>query len=230
MPGCFITASGTEIGKTLVTCTLARQFLAKGRDVRVLKPVMSGYDKANPAESDAGRLLASIGRDASVEAVAEVAPWRFAAPLSPDMAAAREGRTIDFDALVDFCRAEIARAEADDAVLLIEGIGGTMVPLTEDRTVLDWIAALHLPTLLVTGSYLGSISHTLTALSALMAHGPGATGVVISESGNNPAPAEETAAVIGRFVHPVPVRLLPRLSPDDPDYWTDAPDLTPLAT
>lgn len=230
MPGCFITASGTEIGKTLVTCILARQLQANGRKVRVLKPVMSGYDEANAAESDAGRLLASIGRDITPEAVAEISPWRFAAPLSPDMAAAREGRTIAFDALVDFCRREIARADTDDAVILIEGIGGAMVPLTEDRTVLDWIAALPLPAILVTGSYLGSISHTLTALSALSVRGRGAASVVVSESSENPVPAEETVAVIARFAHPVPVHLVPRLCMDDPDFWTHGPDLTPLAT
>ena len=97
------------------------------------------------------------------EAVAEITPWRFAAPLSPDMAAAREGRRLDLGDIVAYCRA----AHGDP--LLIEGIGGAMVPLNDEHTVLDWIADLGAPALVVTGSYLGTISHTLTTLAAISA-------------------------------------------------------------
>ena len=90
-----------------------------------------------------------------------MSPWRFAAPLAPDMAAAREGRALDFDRPDRVCRHAI---DARTDVLLIEGIGGIMVPLDERHTVLDWMVALRLPVLLVAGSYLGTISHTLTAV------------------------------------------------------------------
>ena len=79
-----------------------------------------------------------------------MSPWRFAAPLSPDMAASRERRSIPFDALVAHCRAASERR----GVTLIEGIGGVMTPLDAEHTVLDWIAALGAPALLVVGSYL----------------------------------------------------------------------------
>ena len=80
------------------------------------------------------------------------------------MAARKEGKAVDFGALVDFCRRAIA---ACPGTLLIEGIGGVMVPLDEKHTVLDWMAALNIPVVLVAGSYLGSLSHTLTALDAM---------------------------------------------------------------
>src|SRR3546814_10354844 len=106
-----------------------------------------------------------------------MSPWRFRAPLSPDMAAAREGRTVPFDDLVDHCRDRLAAAAGP---LLIEGVGGAMVPLDECHTVLDWMAALALPALLVSGTYLGAISHTLTALAALDARGISVSGIVLS--------------------------------------------------
>jgi dethiobiotin synthetase len=135
-----------------------------------------------------------------------VSPWRFAAPLSPDMAAVRERRSIPFDALVAHCRTASARP----GVTLIEGIGGVMVPLDERRTVLDWIAELQAPALLVVGSYLGTLSHSLTAVAALRGRGVPLLGIVVSESLEQPVPAAETAATLERFVDATPVVLLPR--------------------
>jgi dethiobiotin synthetase len=208
----FVTATGTEVGKTHVTALLLRELRAAGRACSAVKPVMSGYAPEAAAESDAGRLLAALGRAVTPEAVAEISPWRFAAPLSPDMAAAREGRAIDFDALVGYCR---ERSRADE-LLLVEGVGGAMVPLTGDRTVMDWMAALGAPALVVAGSYLGTISHSLTTLAALRARGVRAVGLVISESVESPAPVEETAATLARFAD-VPVRVVARGAARAPD-------------
>jgi dethiobiotin synthetase len=153
-------------------------------------------------------LLTALGRPVTEEAVAEIAPWRFAAPLSPDMAASREGRTLDFAALVAFCR-EAMSARQD--VLLIEGVGGVMVPLDERRTVLDWMAALGGPVILVAGSYLGTISHTLTALDVLARNALRVVAVVVSESENSTVSLADTVASITRFVRPIAVLALPRL-------------------
>lgn len=212
----FVTATGTEVGKTFVTALLVRQLRAAGRAPLAIKPVMSGYAADAAAQSDAGRLLAAMERPLTPDAVAEISPWRFAAPLSPDMAAAREGRTIDFDALVGFCRAQAG------APLLVEGVGGAMVPLDARRTVMDWMAALDAPALVVAGSYLGTISHSLTTLAAMHARGVRVAGLVISESAESPVPAEETAETLARFTD-VPIRIVPRLVEG---ASAGAPDLT----
>jgi len=214
----FVTATGTEIGKTLITAALCRELRAQGRPVRALKPVLSGYDPAELRESDPGVLLASLGEAATEDAVAKIAPWRFAAPLSPDMAAAREGRRLDVGEIVAFCR-----AAAGDP-LLVEGIGGAMVPLCERHTVLDWIAALQVPALVVAGSYLGTISHTLTTLAAMRGRGVEVAGLVISESSESPVPPAETAETIARHAGPLPIAILPRL-PAGPEPWHAAPPL-----
>lgn len=210
MTALFVTATGTDVGKTYVTSLIVRALRERGRRVRALKPVATGFDAAHPERSDAGVLLSALGLPVDAAALDRVSPWRFAAPLSPDIAAAREGRAIEWSALIARCRAEIAEAEADGAVLLIEGIGGTMVPLDERHTVLDWIVELDIPALLVAGSYLGTLSHTLTALGMLRARGAALAGIVLSESPDAPVPAEETANVLGRFAGAVPIRIVRR--------------------
>lgn len=201
----FVTASGTDVGKTFVAEQLLRELRAAGRSTLALKPVASGYDETRAADSDAGRLLAAQGLAVTAAAVAAISPWRFAAPLSPDIAASREGRSIPFAELVDFCRAPSA---AD--VTLIEGIGGVMVPLDSAHTVLDWVAALRAPALLVAGSYLGTLSHTLTAAEALRARGCGPAAVIVSESAVQPVPLADTIGALERFVRGVPLFALPR--------------------
>src|SRR3546814_15146579 len=105
------------------------------------------------------------------------------------MAAAREGRTVPFDDLVDHCRDRLAAAAGP---LLIEGVGGAMVPLDECHKVLDWMAALALPALLVSGTYLGAISHTLPALAALDAPGINVSRTLLSPSAGGTDAAGES--------------------------------------
>ncbi|MFT5540255.1 MAG: dethiobiotin synthetase [Alphaproteobacteria bacterium] len=220
--GLFITAAGTEVGKTLITCALAHQLKARGDQVRVLKPVASGFDEGTPTDSDTFHLLTAAGVEPTPEAIHAATPWRFVAPISPDMAAAREGRVIDFAALADHCRAALT----GDGVTLIEGIGGTMVPLTARETVRDLIRAFDIPTVLVTGSYLGALSHALTAAGSLTTQGIKIAAIVVSESESAPVPLAEIAQALARFTQ-APVLTVPRLSPA-PRLWEQVPDLTSL--
>src|SRR5262245_2280158 len=126
MTAVFVTATGTDIGKTFVTRGLIGHFIASDRRVEALKPVVSGFDEREADGSDPGLLLSALGLDPDADQIARIAPWRFAAPLSPHIAAAREGRAIDFAELLAFSRDAIARRPD---VLLIEGAGGIMVPL-----------------------------------------------------------------------------------------------------
>jgi dethiobiotin synthetase len=203
----FITATGTDLGKTWVAGGVAAVCAARGVAVRALKPVMSGYDEANPASSDAGVLLGKLGGSGTATEVATIAPWRFAAPLSPDRAAALEGRAIDFAELVDWCRGEIER---NPGLLLIEGIGGVMVPLDARHTVREWLAALGIPVVLVAGTYLGALSHTLTALAALREAGVVPAVVVLNESAGSTASLEDGASSLGPHLGGIPLIIVRR--------------------
>jgi dethiobiotin synthetase len=207
MSAYFVTATGTDIGKTFVTAGLIRALREAGRKVEALKPVVSGFDIATAALSDPGVLLEALGEPVTPEALARLSPWQFAAPLSPDMAAAREERFIEFDALVTLCQNAVRAA---DGTLLIEGVGGVMVPLDGRNTVLDWMRALGLPLIVVTGSYLGTISHTLTALEVIARARLKVAALVINDSGDGAVPMEETVATLRRFAG-VPTLTLPRV-------------------
>ena len=124
-------------------------------------------------------MLAAQGIDATAEAIAACSPYRFKEPLSPDMAAAREGREIDFDALVAFCRDAVEKSAPDETVLVV-------------------------------GSYLGTISHTLTAVQTLRTKHIAVRAVIISESEDNPVPHEETAETIQRHMGAGTVEIVPR--------------------
>ena len=211
MSAYFVTATGTDIGKTFVTAGLIRHLRAQGRPVAALKPIVSGYDDATAAVSDPGMLLTALGEAVTPQAVARLSPWRFAAPLSPDMAAAREGRRIDFAALVEFCR---GAALESGGTLFIEGVGGVMVPLDDTHTVLDWMVALGLPLILVTGSYLGALSHTLTALRVIAAAKLEVAALAINEGDGATVPLDETAATMRRFAPDVPIVTLRRGADD----------------
>ena len=209
MPAVFVTASGTDIGKTYVAEALLGQWRASGRTVAVLKPILSGYDPAEAAGSDTGRLLTASGVEITPESIDLVSPWRYAAPLSPDMAAAREGRNVPVDDVIAYCAAAIVEADEAGTSLLIEGIGGVMVPLDETRTVADLIAALGIPAILVGGSYLGSLSHTMTAYEALRSRNIAVDCIIISETPDSDVPLAETRDVLARFVQSAPVEVMP---------------------
>jgi dethiobiotin synthetase len=207
MSAFFVTATGTEIGKTFVTAALVRHLRKAGGAVEAIKPVITGFDPATMAESDPAVLLAALGRDATPGAIERMAPYRFAPALSPDMAARLEHRALDYDALAEFCRRAIA---AHTGTLLIEGIGGVMVPLDGRRTVLDLIATLKIPALLIAGSYLGSLSHTLTSIEVLEQRNIPIVALVVNESPGSTVPLAETVKTLTDYVQAIPVIALRR--------------------
>jgi len=208
MTAIFVTSTGTDIGKTFVTAGLIRHLRAQGRTVEALKPVVTGFDSMRALTSDPGVLLAALGLPVTLGEINRISPWRYRAALSPDMAARREGAPIDFAQLGEYSlRAVLTRRD----VLFIEGVGGIMAPLDDDHTVLDWMMILRLPLILVAGSYLGTISHTLTALDALLRRELAVLTIVVSETEGSTVPLDDTADAIRRFVHPINVMALPRM-------------------
>jgi dethiobiotin synthetase len=201
----FVTATGTEVGKTYVTCGLIRALRQRNIPVTAFKPVISGFDPRQAHESDTGLLLQALGRTINEQNIVELSPWRFKAALSPDMAAEREDRPISVDALVATC----AAAARPDRVTFIEGAGGLMSPLAPRFTNLDLATAIDADIVLVAGTYLGTISHTLTACEALAARDRAPSVIVLSESPQSPVSPSETAQSIARFTD-IPVCIVTR--------------------
>lgn len=216
MSGLFITATGTGVGKTIVTAALTHQLQQLGRPVLALKPVISGFEDG--IENDATILLGlQPGKNLN-----DISPWRFKAPLAPNIAAAKEGREIDREALIAFCE----KCIQTKSVALIEGIGGSHVPLAPNFLVADWISALKIPAVVVTGSYLGAIHHTLSTLAALAAKGVDVAALVISESTKAAMPLSETKTALAEHLPGLQIISLKRIQRTPP--WRFADDLTGL--
>jgi dethiobiotin synthetase len=203
----FVTASGTDVGKTYVSASLLRGLTTRGMKPGALKPVMSGFEPNDLAASDAGVLLQALGHRVTPKAIAAMSPFRFAAPLPPTIAAAREDRTIYFRDVATACRRAI---DAAPDFLLIEGVGGVMSPTAEGVKVIDLIAELEIPALLVGGSYMGSASHVLTALAALDARSIPVVGVIISESEGGTLTLGETLSLIVPYAGDRKMLAIPR--------------------
>tara|TARA_R110000868_G_C10902432_1_gene764406 strand:- start:394 stop:1044 length:651 start_codon:yes stop_codon:yes gene_type:complete len=201
----FITGTGTDIGKTHILCALIRASRASGQGVRVLKPVASGFDMNDMVKTDTIRLLQANGQELTADTVQAMTPWRYKAPVSPDMAARQERRSLRLGRLVSWCIDHL------DPTLptLIEGAGGVMSPIAADGLNLDLIRELDARPVLVTGNYLGTLSHTLTALRAL----DGRCTVIINPQGRGPVPAAETARTIARYAPRADVRVYEDANP-----------------
>jgi dethiobiotin synthase len=169
-----VVGTSTEVGKTVISALLLARYGGERR-LAYWKPVATGAVEGRDTET-VQRLAGDRG---------EVLPesYLFQAPLSPHLAARREGRTIDRA----FLRTEHERLCGVDPerTLVVEGAGGLLVPLTEDGYLLaDLLAVLRLPSLLVALSTLGTINHTLLTLEAMRSRGIAVAGVVLNGSRN----------------------------------------------
>lgn len=206
MSGCFITSCGTGRGKTFVAETLLKRWRAEGKEVDVLKPIISGFDSKSLNGSDPERLLLAAGMCVTNQNVESISPWRYSAPLSPDQAAALEGEKIPVDDVIDYCIKRIRSAALASKSILVEGAGGVMVPLDDSRTMRDLILALGLPVILVVGSYLGSLSHTLTALESLKTLNIKVESLIINGGPDGEIPVDETIKTLGKYTGSIPLK------------------------
>lgn len=218
MAAFFVTGSGTDIGKTFVCAGLLRFWRTRGLDPAAIKPVVSGYDEASPEGSDPALLLQALGRPVDAAQIQAMAPFRLRAPLSPDQAAALEGRRLSAREVSAPCRRLIEQARGP---VLVEGAGGVMSPLNERETLLDLAILVGAPVLFVAGSYLGALSHALTGLAALQAAGLRTAAVVVNESGQGSVGLEETVASLGSRYALAPVLGLAR---GNDDAWAQLAD------
>ncbi len=162
----FITGINTDIGKTFLVENLCRILTEKKIAVRAIKPIASGFND-DDLQSDSAKILSALGEKISKKNIDKITPWRFQEPISPHFAAKKSGKKINFLEVVKFCKKEIAAAKKNQEFLFIETAGGVMTPINDKKTFLNLAAELKIPTLLLSGNYLGSISQTLCALEAL---------------------------------------------------------------
>jgi dethiobiotin synthetase len=179
--GCFITGTDTDVGKTFVTCALAGALKRGGRDVGVMKPVETGCVERGGGlvPADALALKEAAGASDTLDAIN---PYRFAAPLAPNMAARNTGREIDLTIIKE--RFKDLSTKHD--LVLVEGAGGLLAPVTDNETMADLAALLGLPLVIVAPSRLGCINHTLLTVRTAEQKGIPVLGIIL----NHPVPMD----------------------------------------
>jgi len=175
--GLFITATDTEVGKTLISGAIVAALKARGMNVGVVKPVASGgvtNINGQLVSEDASFLMAAAGL--SEEWRQEVNPVCLAPALTPAVAATASGVRINWAKLITICRSMLAQAE----LTLVEGVGGIAAPIWEDYLVADMVLEFKLPAILVTRANLGTINHTVLTASYARQRGIKLGGIIIN--------------------------------------------------
>jgi dethiobiotin synthetase len=212
MRGAFVTGTGTEVGKTVVACVIARTLAAGGDRVAVFKPAVSGLDGLAPAEADHVLLRTASGSDQSDD---EIAPHRYGPPVSPHLGAELAGERIDPARLVAAAREAGARADA----LVCEGVGGLLVPLTLGYLIRDLAAELGLPLVVAAKPGLGTINHTLLTVEAARAVGLEVAAAVLTPWPEEPSKVELSNREAIERLGDVRVETLPALDLSRPETW-----------
>ena len=221
MRGLFVTGTGTEVGKTVVAAAIAHGARSAGDRVAIFKPAVSGLDD-HPLNPEVWESAAELPDHALLRLAAgsrqgdeAIAPYRYGPAVSPHLAAELAGERIDPDLL----RGAALAATEDADLLVCEGVGGFLVPLTTDYLVRDFAQDLGLPVVVVASPGLGTINHSLLTIQAIRSAGLEVAAVVLT-----PWPAEPSAMersnleTIGRLGS-VAVQTLPRLDLANPASW-----------
>jgi len=186
--GLFVTGTDTGVGKTVIAGAIAQWFARRGAPVAVSKPIATGCERRREGlVSEDAEFLASAAD--SRHSLDLICPQRYVEPLAPSVAARRVGQPIDWRAI----DRSLQQMCVGSNLMVVEGVGGVMVPLDDRATVLHMAQWLKLPAVVVARPNLGTINHTLLTLAALRSAGVELAGVVINRyPAENADVAEET--------------------------------------
>lgn len=199
MRGVFVTGTDTEVGKSVVAAALCAALAARGERVAAFKPVVTGLDDEPGELGRDHELLASVA--SAGQSPEEVAPHRFGPPVSPHLAAELAGTTIE--------PPELLAAARDHELLVCEGVGGLLVPITPGYLVRDLAVDLALPVVIAARPGLGTISHTLMTIEAARAGGLRLAAVVMTPWPGDPTPMQRSNRATVERLGDVPVHGLP---------------------
>ncbi len=182
----FITGTDTNVGKTFVSTLIARSLRAVGIDAGVMKPVETGCAEAEGSlvPADAVALKEAAGSNDPLDIIN---PYRFAPPLSPNVAARLSGVEIDLNRI----ESAFKTLSAVHEIILVEGAGGLLVPMNNYHAMADLALRLNARLVIVAASRLGVINHALLTCECARSRGLGIAGVIL----NNPSPSEDDLSV-----------------------------------
>lgn len=181
--GIFVTGTDTGVGKTVVSAAVGWTLKQSGKKAVVMKPVQTGADGQGHMDIEFVQRVLRTNYPLD-----QVCPYRFPYPLAPLVAANLVGEKIDIERI----KSSFYEISSTHDVVIVEGAGGLLVPITEDYLMSDLAMDLGLPVLLVVRPGLGTLNHTLLTLESAKGRGLNVLGVVINQFPSNPGLAERT--------------------------------------
>lgn len=220
---CFVTGTDTEIGKTLVSSALLVKLADAGFRAAGLKPIAAGTLPGSSARTneDVEQLRAAASVDLPLQTIC---PWLLEAPMSPHLAAAREGVTITLPPILD----ALSQAKSLADAVVVEGVGGFRVPLSDDFDTAQLAVALGLPVVLVVGLRLGCLNHAALTAEAIAARGLRLAGWVGNVVDAGMAGLDDNVATLRRWIDAPHLGTVPRLPAADARLAASHLDITPL--
>ncbi len=201
-PITLIVGTDTGVGKTWITCALAQALKDAGQQVVAVKPIETDCLDPPRVDEDGPRLAAATGQSGPKRALV-----RLPGQVAPAIAADQAGITVDYDDLV----ARIRALAAPGTLLLVEGAGGLLSPLTWNDNHLDLAHSLDARVLLVAADRLGTLGHTLMALRVLQAEKVPVLGVVLNQPGEPDESTRTNAGALSRLAESIPIVTVPNL-------------------
>ena len=192
----FITSTGTNIGKTYCTVEIIKALIKKKIEVNPFKPILSGFNLRKIEESDSYKILRTIKKDIDIKDIKSITPWLFNNAMAPSLAAEKENKNLDYNQVFNWCLDKINYKNNKNAINIIEGAGGILVPIEKEKTILDLIIDLRIPVILVVGNYLGSVSHTLSVIKNIQLSKINIINIIINQNNNCDLDIDDTKKLI----------------------------------
>ncbi len=178
----FITSTGTNIGKTYCTVEILKEMLHRKILFNAYKPILSGFNIFNIKDSDSYKILKTNNKEPKIEDIKEISPWLFEKAIAPSIAAKKkENKSLKYNDVLEWCL-----KKSDNKIInIFEGAGGLLVPIEKTKTILDLMKDLNSKVVLVVGNYLGSVSHTISAIQNLQHANLKIINIIINENINS---------------------------------------------
>ena len=177
----FITSTGTNIGKTYCTVEILKEMLHRKVLFNAYKPILSGFDIYNIKDSDSYKILKTNNKEPKIKDIKEITPWLFERAIAPSIAAIKENKSLKYNDVLEWC----LKKSDNNIINIFEGAGGLLVPIEKIKTLLDLMIDLNSKVVLVVGNYLGSVSHTLSAIQNLQHANLQIINIIINKNINN---------------------------------------------
>ena len=193
----FITSTGTNLGKTYCFVEILKELAHRKIIANSYKPILSGFNFDNILNSDSYKILQTRNITPDIKHIKDITPWLFKSPIAPSIAAMKENKTLKYEEVLKWC----FKKSNINGINIFEGAGGIYVPIEGKKTILNLIKELECKVILIVGNYLGSVSHTISAIKNIQHEDIEIINVIINKNTDNDINIEDTKSLINSVLN-----------------------------